>query len=51
MSYALEDSLGQPSGKSTRASGNRTKAATQLTRRARRKVSAPSSRAARNASA
>jgi hypothetical protein len=46
MTYALEDSLGQPSRKSTRASGNRTKAATQLTRRAQRRISAPSARAA-----
>jgi hypothetical protein len=46
MTYALEDSRGQPSRKSTRASGNRTKAATQLTRRVRRRVSSPSARAA-----
>jgi hypothetical protein len=46
MTYALEDSRAQPSRKSTRASGDRTKAATQLTRRAQRKVSSPSARAA-----
>jgi hypothetical protein len=48
MTYALEDSLWQPSRKSTRGSGNRIKAATQLTRRAQRKLSSPSARAARH---
>lgn len=45
--YALEDSLGTPSRKSTRGGGARVKAAAQLTRRARRKVQAPSARFAR----
>ena len=48
MTYALEEPAAQPSRKSTRASGNRIKAATQLTRRAQRKVSSPSERAARS---
>jgi hypothetical protein len=47
MTYALEDSLWQPTRKSTRGSGNRIKAATQLSRRAQRKVSSPSARATR----
>lgn len=51
MTYALEDSEGRPSRKSSRGSGNRIKAATQLTRRAQRKVSSASARAARNQSA
>lgn len=46
MTYALEDSRTTPSRKSTRGSGkNHVKAATQLTRRAQRKVSSPSARA------
>lgn len=51
MAYALEESTQQPSRKSTRGAGNRYKAATQLTRRAQRKVRAPSERAARALSA
>lgn len=46
--YSLEDSLGTPSRKSTRGGRTRVKAATQLTRRARRKVQSPSARAARS---
>ena len=45
MTYALEDSQGKPSRKSTRASSNHIKAATQLTRRIRRKLQAPQTRA------
>jgi hypothetical protein len=45
--YALEDSLDQPSRKSTRSGGDRVKAATQLARRAQRKVRSPAARAAR----
>jgi hypothetical protein len=45
MSYALEDSRGKPSRKSTRASSNHIKAATQLTQRTRRKLQAPQTRA------
>lgn len=47
MTYALEDSRGKPSRKSTRASSNRVKAATQLTQRAQRKVRSPQARAER----
>ena len=49
MTYALEDSQGKPSRKSTRASSNHVKAATQLTRRMRRKLQSPQERAARSA--
>lgn len=49
MTYALEDSRGKPSRKSTRGSAGRSKAATQLTRRAQRKVRSPQARAARAA--
>lgn len=49
MTYALEDSRAKPSRKSTRGSGNGVKAATQLTRRAQRKVRSPKARAARAA--
>jgi hypothetical protein len=45
MTYALEDSQGKPSRKSTRASSNHIKAATQLTQRIRRKLQAPQTRA------
>ncbi|MEO8183371.1 MAG: hypothetical protein ABI895_31440 [Deltaproteobacteria bacterium] len=45
MTYALEDSQGKPSRKSTRGSSNHIKAATQLTRRIRRKLQAPQTRA------
>jgi hypothetical protein len=45
MSYALEDSQGKPSRKSTRASSNHVKSATQLTRRTRRRLHAPQTRA------
>lgn len=47
MTYALEDSRTQPSRKSTRASGNRTKAATQLARRAKRRTHSARARALR----
>jgi ribosome-associated translation inhibitor RaiA len=46
MTYALEDSRTTPSRKSTRGGKNRVKAATQLARRARRKLSSPAARAA-----
>lgn len=49
MVHALEDSRGKPSRKSTRGGKNRVQAATQLTRRARRKTLSPQSRAARGA--
>lgn len=49
MTYALEDSRGKPSRKSTRGSAGRSKAATQLTRRAQRKVRSPQARAAKAA--
>jgi hypothetical protein len=45
MTYALEDSRGKPSRKSTRASSNHIKAATQLTRRTQRKLQSPQTRA------
>jgi hypothetical protein len=45
--YALEDSLDQPSRKSTRAGGDRVKAGTQLARRAQPKVRSPAARADR----
>jgi hypothetical protein len=51
MTYALEDSNGKPSRKSTRASSNHSKAATQLTRRTQRALSSPQARAAKAASA
>lgn len=47
MNAALEDSLTTPSRKSTRRSGDRQKSATQLTRQAKREVSAPQQRARR----
>lgn len=47
MTYALEDSRGKPSRKSTRGSAGRSKAATQLTRRTQRKIRSPQARAAR----
>jgi len=46
MTSALEDSRSKPSRKSTRGGANRAKAATQLTRRAQRKVRSPQARAA-----
>jgi len=47
MTYALEDSRTTPSRKSTRGAGKgHVKAATQLTRRTRRKLSSPAARAA-----
>ncbi|HTV21285.1 MAG TPA: hypothetical protein VMG12_21510 [Polyangiaceae bacterium] len=46
MTYALEDSRTTPSRKSSRGSANHVKAATQLTRRTRRKLSSPAARAA-----
>ena len=49
MTYALEDSRGKPSRKSTRASSNHIKAATQLTRRTQRALSSPQARAAKSA--
>jgi hypothetical protein len=49
MTYALEDSRGKPSRKSTRGSTGRSKAATQLTGRVQRKVRSPQARAARAA--
>jgi hypothetical protein len=49
MTYALEDSRGKPSRKSTRGSTGRSKAATQLTARVLRKVRSPQARAARAA--
>jgi len=49
MTYALEDSDGRPSRKSTRASSNHSKAATQLTRRVRRALQSPQARAAKSA--
>jgi putative sigma-54 modulation protein len=49
MTYALEDSSGKPSRKSTRASSNHIKAATQLTRRTQRALSSPQARAAKSA--
>jgi hypothetical protein len=48
MTSALEDSRGKPSRKSTRGSTQRSKAATQLTRRALRKVRSPQARAAKS---
>jgi hypothetical protein len=48
--YALEDSRGKPSRKSTRRSANRTKAATQLERRAVRQTHSSQARAARSQS-
>jgi len=51
MTYALEDSNGKPSRKSTRASSNHSKAATQLTRRTQRALSSPQARAAKAAAA
>jgi hypothetical protein len=47
MTSALEDSRSTPSRKSTRGGTNRAKAATQLTRRAQRKVRSPQARAER----
>lgn len=47
MTSALEDSRNKPSRKSTRGGTNRTKGATQLTRRAQRKVRSPQARAER----
>jgi hypothetical protein len=47
MTSALEDSRSKPSRKSTRGGTNRTKGATQLTRRAQRKVRSPQARAER----
>jgi hypothetical protein len=47
-SFALEDSKGQPSRKSTRRSANRTKASTNLTRRQKRRVRSPEARAQRS---
>ena len=47
MAAALEDSRTKPSRKSTRGGTNRTQGATQLTRRAQRKVRSPQARAAR----
>jgi len=49
MTYALEDSSGKPSRKSTRASSNHIKAATQLTRRTKRALNSPQARAAKSA--
>lgn len=49
MTYALEDSRGKPSRKSTRGSANRQKAATQLSRRVKRNMRSPAARAARAA--
>ena len=49
MTYALEDSSGKPSRKSTRASSNHIKAATQLTRRTQRALNSPQARAAKSA--
>lgn len=49
MTYALEDCSGRPSRKSTRASSNHIKAATQLTRRVRRALQSPQARAAKPA--
>jgi hypothetical protein len=49
MTYALEDCDGRPSRKSTRASSNHIKAATQLTRRVRRALQSPQARAAKSA--
>jgi hypothetical protein len=49
MTYALEDSDGRPSRKSTRASSNHIKAATQLTRRVRRALQSPQARAGKSA--
>jgi hypothetical protein len=47
MAYALEDSMtARPSRKSTRRATGRIKAATQLTRRTKRRVHAPQNRAA-----
>lgn len=48
--YALEDSRSKPSRKSTRGSANRTKAATQLTRRVMRQTHSSQARAARSQS-
>jgi hypothetical protein len=47
MTAALEDSRSKPSRKSTRGGTNRTQGATQLTRRAQRKVRSPQARAQR----
>jgi len=47
MTSALEDSRTKPSRKSTRGGTNRSKAATQLTRRAQRKVRSPQARASK----
>ncbi len=47
MTSALEDSQAKPSRKSTRGGTNRAQGATQLTRRAQRKVRSPQARAAR----
>ncbi|HEY6559557.1 MAG TPA: hypothetical protein VI072_19880 [Polyangiaceae bacterium] len=44
-SYALEESAGKPSRKSTRGSANRMKADSQLVRRAMRAVRSPENRA------
>ena len=49
MTYALEDCDGRPSRKSTRASSNHIKAASQLTRRVRRALQSPQARAAKSA--
>jgi ribosome-associated translation inhibitor RaiA len=49
MTYALEDCAGRPSRKSTRASSNHIKAASQLTRRVRRALQSPQARAAKSA--
>jgi hypothetical protein len=49
MTYALEDSDGRPSRKSTRTSSNHIKAATQLTRRVRRALQSPQARAGKSA--
>jgi hypothetical protein len=49
MTYALEDSDGRPSRKSTRASSNHMKAASQLTRRVRRALQSPQARATKPA--
>jgi hypothetical protein len=46
-SYALEESAGKPSRKSTRGSANRAKPDSQLVRRAMRDVRSPDRRAAR----
>jgi hypothetical protein len=48
MTYALEDCDGRPSRKSTRASSNHIKAASQLTRRVRRALQSPQARAAKS---